>query len=191
MGLNTMRDMVTKNSSKRVVAEKSKVLRANLPAIIQAGGSLFFEQAFFTIVDDIKYNLLKLSGEWGVSDDPVDESILIVLGSFDPGNPPSANDGIFLNSNFWIQTITYRAVGTPSNVLNTLNYVDHEFDKEGELFADDPQFKQVLGMAAFSSTTSSVHRSFRLDWKETYIQRSFTDPVGEWSGYTDEEVWGS
>lgn len=190
MGLNTMRDMVRKNSSKRIVSERSKSLRTNTPNIITTANSIFLNQAFFIVLDDLEYNLLKLSGEWGVSDDPTDESIIIALGTFDLENPPASTDGIFLDANKWIQTVTYRSIGAGSTVLNTLNYVDHEFDKDSELMITQEATRRFFGMVGFSSTISDVHRSFRLDWIETYIQRSFTDPVGEWSGYTDEEMWG-
>lgn len=191
MGLNTMRDMVTKNSSKKIFTEKEKKLALS-GQITTAPINIFGAEMFFTINPDTQYDLIRLTGDWGVADDPIDETVRLVLGAFNPFDTLVISEGIFQDSNIWQQDQNWRAVGTPANVIQTLTYVDAELISDDELFYADPSGPSNLGvgMAGFSTTNSFVFRDFRLWWTETYIQRSFTDPVGEWSDYTDEEMWG-
>ncbi len=191
MGLNVMRDMVKKNSSKKIVVERDKKLALS-GQISTDPANIFGEEMFFRVLSDIQYDLLQLTGDWGVADDPTDENVRLVLGTFDPSTVLLIASGLFQDSNFWQQDQNWRAVGTPANVVQTLTYVDEKLINDDELFYSD-EFAPTnlsVGMAGFSSTISIVFRNFHLWWTETYIQRSFTDPVGEWSGYTDEEVWG-
>ncbi len=195
MGLRTMRDMVKKNSTKNIVFDRSMSLRftSNIGTVpIQA----FQDVPYFKIQPRTNYKLEELNGEWGVSDDPADEAITVLLGVYEHGATFVATDaGIFANENYWESTIHYRAVGTPANVLNTLNYVEKTWqDSDGEIYRDRYDIVSTnmdFGFLVFGSGVISLFRHFRLRWIETYNQRSFTDPPGEWSGYTDEEVWGN
>lgn len=191
MGLTVMRDMVLKNSTKKIVNDRQKKLALS-GQITTAPINIFGSEMFFRILKDTTYDLLRITGDWGIADDPVDEAVRLVLGPFDPSATLLIAEGIFQDSNFWQQDQNWRAVGTPANVINTLTYVDEELITDEELLFHDPlaPTNLAMGMAGFSTTVSIVFRDFRLYWKETYIQRSFTDPPGEWSGYTDEEVWG-
>lgn len=192
MGLDRMRDMVTRNSSKKIVTERNKKLALS-GQISTTPTNIFGTQTFFRILNDLTYDLVKLTGDWGVADDPVDEAVRLVLGSFDPSAIIGIADGVFQDSNFWQEDQNWRAVGTPANAINTLRYVDADLISDDELRFHDPgaSTNLAVGMLGFSTTISIVFRDFRLWWVETYIQRTFTDPVGEWSGYTDEEVWGN
>jgi len=189
MGITVMRDKVDKNSSRTIVTMKNKSLTVS-GNITTTPINIFISDSFFRIIDDLEYDLISLKGDWGVADDPVDENVRIVLAAFALNTTLNVGDGIFEDSNFWQQDVNYRAVGTPANVLQTLNYVDEQLENDGELFYVDPNAPTnlIVGMAGFSSTTSIVFRHFRLWWSETYVQRSFSDPTGEWSGYTDEEI---
>lgn len=191
MGLNVMRDTVKRNSSRKIVVEKDKKLALS-GQISTTPSNIFLTETFFRILPDITYDLIRLVGDWGVADDPVDEAVRLVLASFDPSAILDIAEGLFQDSNFWQQDQNWRAVGTPANAIQTLTYVDSELINQDELrfHAPNAATNMAVGMAGFSTTISIVFRNFRLWWTETYIQRSFTDPPGEWSGYTDEEVWG-
>ncbi len=142
---------------------------------------------------DIEMGFLSIS--YGVTDDPIDELIIIML-TMHPDTLPLTGDdfGHFLDAAFWNASQNWR-LGDATGWVQTL-------EREQALIAEEAIFTDAslkqdsyhIGLLVVSSVTSSVRVDGVVNWNETLYQRSWPSRNNsEWSGWgykMDEENYG-
>ncbi len=118
---------------------------------------------------------------FGLDDDPTDERVLYYLVACDPDNLPSFVS--LQNANYWNDMQIWRAVGTPANVLNTVDNSDDE-DLRGEVTHDVTIPNHSLCLIAVGNVASSVRVQGVVDFTEMLEQRKVRDDSSEWQGYS-------
>lgn len=167
----------------RIKNDGQKVIRVrrerdmNGSVTLVANTTTVLEQ-FFRLEPKVQYKLLRITGTFGISDDPSDERVdwKLILGEAlaDSSIPAASGNAIDW---YWSNRQQWRTAGT-SFWADTSDEVDFEF--EDGAYTEDYGALLGIQLIALSGTTSSINWDMRLEWEEIYVQKRFKDDFNDW-----------
>lgn len=136
------------------------------------------------------------SCDWGISDDPIDEKIILYLVVANPDSLPevSSPSGIARISDL-ISLQFWRSIGTdsgPTEVTPDIMQLGHDVVIKAATGIEDfggSDDGLSLIIAAHASTTSSVNGVWQASGTKQFKMWQRHQPMAEWAGYEFEEIY--